>query len=302
MKTSSTLSVHCGVGTGTAAGGDRRRQPRPVDQCRERLRAPPGADSGPQVHRRVVRLHAHDAGRADATGHGQREDDGGRTRRSRRIDGGSDIPIWARPPAWLYLPSQGWACGSRVDAVPRSGVDATRDAPAGHERGDEVRRPGTARDRLPGIRGRDEAPGPAARDVGRPAGIRGHGEMPGTARVGRRDLGRTRSGQRADDDGLQRYFDGIAERNAKRKNASDLDAGKLSAAERMAALRARVASRAAASDASRPPGGHGAVGCSTLPTGSTAMDNAAANAAAACAWHGRARGGAVDGCSQLSAV
>ncbi len=157
-----------------------------------------------------------------------------------------------RPPTWLYLPHLG--CGGGIDMTERSdGADG--DGHRGQPR-DVHAGGGAASDGAvaAAIRGHGTVPGPR-RGLGTDAtaAIRGRDAASGAARRGGGDTTSpktsTSGAGRAISAAMERYFANLdLERAAKRSRAEDSrgSAGELTAAQRLAALRRRVARRAEA--------------------------------------------------------
>ncbi len=158
--------------------------------------------------------------------------------------------------------------------------------------------PAAAGDRAHGriaraVRGRDASPGAEEEhrresamghgSTAGQAGIRGHGFAPGAGAEAKQQKARERLAAR--NAHLQQSLADHVERVAnkmKTHGGQEARSGP-TAAERLQALKRRVAMK------------------SSVASGAHGVD-AAAQAAAACAWHGRARGGAAGGEHQLSAI
>ncbi len=169
--------------------------------------------------------------------HGGRERSGGTGPPAAPRRGEADErPLWMRPPAWLYLPHLG--CGGGAD-IPSAGEN--RDTGGPHDQRDEDHLPldGEMRTRRAGgelIRGRAQPPGVRRqRDDGATGSIRGRASAPGHA-------GHRGGGAAA----LARHFAGLdQERAAKRARRGDHGQKDdvPTAAQRIAAIRQRLAAR-----------------------------------------------------------
>ncbi len=193
-----------------------------------------------------------------------------------------------QPPTWLYLPHLGIGCGTAIGSTnvmdnlrSRAEEEGEAGLPRGHaDHGGSPRRGP--------IRGRVDSgmqpPGPA-RDCHTPAAMR-DGQIRGRAAPGAAD-GRSAAEARAEarlaaqHAPLRRSLEDHAERVAKRQRCGGTPI-QPSPAARLAAVRARVAARAAQAQTV-----HAGSGGDAAPTdGGTAVDPAVAHAAARAAHHG----------------
>ncbi len=265
LPSSSGQGNFTGVGSarsrcrGSDGGGDSRAPLRPRDARQRREGGAARADAGGGDHRRV-------AGPQERHGDGLHP---------------CGMQIWQYPPSWMYLPSLGIYGGLRhgecTDAndakrrrhgdeepahrrEPEHAAGDAGDAPRaarGDDRGD--RRPGSSSDRGTDssawtctISGRGSAPGGRAElarssriddDRGEDAahGIRGQPPPPGTVACGGRERERARLEARQSH--LRRSLDDHAERVAAKRARDGGQPATASAADRLAALRRRVASK-----------------------------------------------------------
>ncbi len=221
-------------------------------------------------------------------------------RRAGRHGESSYIPIWMEDPEWLYLPHQQRPrapllapAAHRDDAIARRNLDQPGDQQPSLQPGGGGSASAARAHALGGaaIRGRDQTSGPmhldsplaSQRNNAPPpiASIRGRGRSPGgrsldvqrQLAVSRRSTRDARQRQAADADAyiLQAALQAHAERVGRRRLRDGQDSLAPSPAERLAALRQRVASRSRGAAAS---------------TGGSA--DAASHAAAADAWHANA--------------
>ncbi len=153
-----------------------------------------------------------------------------------RAEEPGERPLWMRPPSWLYLPHLG--CGGGTDV---GSASEHRDGAEPHDAQDGARHPSDGlqqarRDDGGSIRGRVQSPGawrPRSADAA--GSIRGRTAAPGYS--GARGLGAA---------ALARHFADLdQERAAKRARLRDQAQGRdeLTAAQRIAAIRLRVAAR-----------------------------------------------------------
>jgi hypothetical protein len=163
---------------------------------------------------------------------------------------GEVVPIWMRPPSWMYLPHlyPPW--------VPRGGDQGGQRIEEGTgaaERGRDDERP---------IRGRHQPPGAEdGADVG--ATIRGPISGPGPCSADADNRSRAQRMLDARNAHLRRSLEAHAERVAKKRGQAEHSGGQLSATDRLDALRRRIADRVSA----RGIGRHGNSAAATPEAG-----------------------------------
>ncbi len=188
-------------------------------------------------------------------------------------------PLWMQPPAWLYLPHLGIGCGMNLvgtaaacghvevddgESSPQDGADlvdgSSRRAPIRGRFGSGLQPPGPVDDRRT----------PSSVRVGEIRGRAAPGAVGGQGAAGTRAAARL-AAQHAP---IQQSLEDHAERVAKRRRCGDAPSLP-TPAERLAALRARVAARASEEQPAR--------------NGGAAVAPAAAHAASRVAQHGVVR-------------
>ncbi len=248
----SSKYVDGGVGSdgkGTGRGNSVRVPSRRRDQFAQ---ARPADAHGPErddgaggFHRREGRAEQA-SGSASTTGVGQKVTN---------ITGGNaaqrdaDVPIWMRPPSWLYLPHlyPSWTPRGAAECG-RHGAD---DGEASQERADE--RPISGRGLSLGAQPTDAATDIVQDGADASAAIRGPIEG-----LGPRDAdadSRSRAQRRLDarNAHLQRSLEAHAERVARKRTQTEYRGGEATAADRLEAIRRRLAARISA----RGLDGHG---------------------------------------------
>ncbi len=235
------VGTDSGAAAADAAGLARAGRPATVGRLMDQ------GDGTSQKRRRCSGRHQDDEGLGVGAGTG---DCGERA----DVNVHEEVPLWMRPPAWLFLPSQG-IVGNRTLAVAHVAAAASLHAEANggdgatgtadndrpdHQRLDDDG-PGPRGGRRLAIRGREPAPG-ATGSV--QATIRGPSGGPGTRTADSSSADITAQMRlAAKNRHLQRSLDDHAERVEKRRAMEGDAAAKPSAAQRLEALRRRIAER-----------------------------------------------------------
>jgi hypothetical protein len=162
--------------------------------------------------------------------------------RARQQD--ADMPIWMQPPSWMYLPHlyHPW--------TPRGGTTcrqrSAEEDDAGHARA--ARRQISGRAPSPGARPAEAARSDAESVAGIGNTIRGPAERPGLCSGSARTGSGDRAQQRLDAQNahLRHSLEAHAERVAQKRARADQRGGAATAAERLDAVRRRVADRISA--------------------------------------------------------
>jgi hypothetical protein len=174
--------------------------------------------------------------------------------------GAAAVPIWMRPPSWLYLPHLYPPWMPRVEAQSEQRIAG--DGEEGYERAEG--RPIRGRDRSPGAPLAAAARESAEANMGDDAEIRGPLRGLGSRETDNRSRAQLRLDAR--NAHLRRSLEAHAERVARKRSQAECREDKPTAADRIEALRRRLAAKANA----RGPDGHDHSAAAMPETGTSA--------------------------------